>query len=225
MSLYEEGLLHREIAERIGCAVSTVTNHLNRMGAYRYGRNQREKVLELHNQGMYDIEIAEKLGICRSDVTMLLNKQGITDRRSKQDDIPLRDRISQSLIGKYNGTKNPNYKGSTNLKTLARGISKTISKRIIRKRGCKCEICGNDNTNLETHHIKPFKLILDDFINNVYDGNIETFYEQITQYEDFMNEDNMVIVCHDCHKKIHYSDNHELSPYRWESAKTIEKAV
>ena len=38
-----------------------------------------------------------------------------------------------------------------------------------------------------------------------------------------MDETNMVVLCHDCHWKVHYSDNHELSPYRWESATTIEK--
>ena len=43
-------------------------------------------------------------------------------------------------------------------------------------------------------------------------------------YEDFIDEENLVVLCDDCHYKVHYSDDHELSPYRWESATTIENA-
>ena len=78
---------------------------------------------------------------------------------------------------------------------------------------------------METHHIKPFNIIFSEFIHNVYDGNIENLYNQLTTYQDFIDEDNMVVLCHDCHRRVHYSDDHELSPYRWESATTIEKAI
>lgn len=195
------------------------------MGIYKYGRNQRQKVLELHNQGFYDHEIAEKLKVTRSDVTILLNRQGITARRVKSEDIDLRGRISKSLIGRFTGDKNPNYKGYNNIKQVARGIFKTISKRLMREKDYTCQICGRRGGNMETHHIKPFSIILDEFINNSYDGNVDTIYTQLTNYPDFIDETNMVVVCQDCHKRIHYSDNHELSPYRWESATTIEKAI
>ncbi len=225
LELYNQGLLHREIAARIGCKTCTVTNHLNRMGIHTYGRNQREKILELHNQGLYDHEIAKQLNISRSDVTILLNRQGVKNRKSKIKDIDMRNRISQSLVGRFVGEKNPNYKGYSDLKEIARGIFKTISKRLIRERNFTCEICGKRGGDLETHHIKPFSLIFQEFIKNSFNGDKSDFYNQITNYQDFIDETNMVVVCHDCHHKIHYSDNHELSPYRWESATTIEKAV
>ena len=85
--------------------------------------------------------------------------------------------------------------------------------------GCKR---GGD---LDTHHIKPFKVILDEFLKTEYSGDINNIYNEITRYKDFMNEENMVVLCHDCHTKVHYSDNHELSPYRWESATTIERVA
>ena len=74
---------------------------------------------------------------------------------------------------------------------------------------------------MATHHIKPFNIILNEFIANIYDGNINTFYEQIISYDEFINMDNMVVLCEECHYKVHYSDDPELSPYRWESATTI----
>ena len=89
-------------------------------------------ILELHNSGLTDQEIANILGCERSNITYHLNKMGLKNRKNKKDNIELRNRISESLIGRYIGDKNPNYKGYTEEKTLARGIFKTISKRKIR---------------------------------------------------------------------------------------------
>lgn len=147
---------------------------------------------------------------------------GITGRKSKIDNIELRNKISQSLTGRYVGKNNPNYKGYKDEKQIARGVFKTISKKLIRNSDYTCQICGRRGGDLETHHIKPFHVIFEEFLTSTYDGNIDTFYDQIIEYEDFTDETNLIVVCHECHWKIHYSDNHELSPYRWESATTIE---
>lgn len=165
------------------------------------------------------------MGCKRSNITHHLNKAGITNRKSKIDNIELRNRISKSLIGRYVGENNPNYKGYLEEKRIARGIFKTISKRKIREANYTCYHCNKRGGDLETHHIKPFKIILDEFLKDVYSGNINNFYSEITNYKDFMDEENMVVLCHDCHWNVHYSDNHELSPYRWESATTIEKVA
>ena len=137
--------------------------------------------------------------------------QGVTNRKSKKDDIELRSRISDSLVGRYHGKNNPNYKGENrNPKSVARGIFKTTSKRKIRESNFTCSICKKHfESGLETHHITPFSNIFNEFMKSSYDGNQETLYEQITNYPDFMDEMNVIVVCHDCHKKLHYSDNHE----------------
>lgn len=193
------------------------------MGITSYDMNRRDEVLKLHQQGLYDREIAEKLHITRENVTHLLNIQGINNRKSKKDDIELRKRISNTLKGKYVGENNPNYKGYIDEKHIARGIFKTISKIILLERNYTCEHCGQHGGDLEVHHIKPFSIILQEFINTKYSHDINKFYDEITHYKDFMDESNMIVLCRNCHKQVHYSDNHELSPYRWESATTIEK--
>ena len=223
LRLYNQGLLHREIADQLGCATCTVTNHLLKIGIRSYDMSRRQQVLNLHNKGLYDKDIAETLGVTREDVTHLLNVQGITNRRIKVDNLDLRSRISNSLIGRFVGENNPNYKGYTNEKSVARGIFKTISKRVMRKEDYTCEVCGKRGGDLEVHHIKPFIVIMNEFFENVYDGNINNIYEQLIKYPDFMDESNLVVLCHDCHWRVHYSDDHELSPYRWESATTIER--
>ena len=181
-----------------------------------------EKILELHNKGMYDKEIADILGCTRSNITIRLRKYGIECRKSKINNLELRNRISNSLIGRYCGDNNPNYKGYSDEKQIARGIFKTISKRLIRNNNYSCANCGVRGGDMETHHIKPFNVIFYEFINSTYDGNIYTLYDQLIKYDDFMNEKNMVVLCKKCHYDVHYSDNPELSPFRWESATTIQ---
>ena len=222
LELYNQGMLHREIAKELGCGVSTVTHHLLSMG---YGMKpvDKELMLKLHNTGLTDSEIADKLGCTRSNITIYLNRMGYSGRKSKIDNTELRSRISNSLIGRYTGENNPNYKGHADEKTIARGIFKTISKRMMRKCDYTCQHCNKRGGDLETHHIKPFNVIFEEFIREEYSGNIDNIYKEITNYKDFMDETNMVVLCHECHWKVHYSDNHELSPYRWESATTIEK--
>lgn len=224
LELYNQGMLHREIANELGYGVSTVTRHLLNMG-YSMQVVDKERMLQLHNDGLTDLEIANELSCTRSNVTTYLNRMGFTNRQSKKDNIELRNKISKSLIGRYTGSNNPNYKGYTDEKTIARGIFKTISKEMIRNNNYTCQHCGKRGGDLETHHIKPFNVILKEFIQNEYSGNIENIYAEITNYSDFMDKTNMVVLCHDCHWDVHYSDNHELSPYRWESATTIEKVA
>lgn len=181
-----------------------------------------QDIIDLHNQGLYDQEIADILGCGRINITQRLNKAGFKNRHSKIDDITLRNRISKSLKGRFVRENNPNYKGYTDEKTLARGLFKTISKEMIRNCDYTCQICGQHGGNLHTHHIKPFSVIFDNFIKNAYSGNIENLYHELLDYDDFTNKDNLIVVCEKCHKEIHYTDNPELSPFRWESATTNE---
>jgi len=92
----------------------------------------------------------------------------------------------------------------------------------MRNRDYTCEICGQHGGNLNVHHIKPFSLILDEFLHSVYTGNIQDFVHEILQYKDFTSQTNLILVCEKCHREIHYTDNPDLSPYRWERATTIE---
>lgn len=181
-----------------------------------------DRILDLHNQGYYDEEIAAILGCARSNITKRLNQKGYGKGHKKRDDIRARNKISNTLKGRYVGDKNPHYKGYHDEKRIARGLFKTQSHEVIRNSNYRCAICGQHSHAFHVHHIKPFSIIFDEFIQTTYSGNIDTFVNEISQYPDFQNMDNLVLVCPDCHRAIHYTDNPELNPYRWGSATTIE---
>lgn len=223
VELHLQGMTNNEIAIKLGCHCNTISKHLVKMGYKTRCRIDHSKVKELHEKGYTDLEIANLLNCSRPNITHILNKMGITDRKDKYDNIELRNRISQSLIGRYVGELNSNYKGYTDETTIARGIFKTISKEMLRSHNYTCEICGKHGGNLATHHIKPFSVILSEFLEDTYSGNINNLYKELTNYPDFTDKENLVVVCQQCHYNIHYSDNHELNPYRWGSATTIEK--
>ena len=102
-------------------------------------------------------------------------------------------------------------------KNRARGLFKTLAKEKIRNEGTICDICGANTSAIEVHHIRPFQSILDEFLIDAYSGNIDTFSEELLQYEPFMDKTNLIKVCPTCHKEIHLKDNPELSQYLLES--------
>ena len=69
--LYQKGMFHREIANVLGCDVSTVTRHLIDMGI-KSDRVDKIKMRHLHEQGLSDAEIADILGCTRSNVTVAI---------------------------------------------------------------------------------------------------------------------------------------------------------
>ena len=239
--LYLQKITQQKIADQLGCSKKTIGNHINKMKKMlelyndpfyqekrKIGRTGEkhiplEDIIELYKQGLTQQEIADRLGCCRSNITARLNQAGIYKGRSKIDNIPLRNKISESLKGRFTGKDNPNYKGYADEKKIARGLFKTISNEIIRNSNFHCSICGKKAQVYHVHHIKPFSVILSNFIEEHYSGNIETFVQEITdKCPEFWDKNNLIMVCKDCHYKIHYTDDPELSPYRWESATTIE---
>lgn len=181
-----------------------------------------EIIISLHEEGLYDREIADILGCTRHNITARLNKAGYNNRKTKIDDLDLRNRISNSLVGQYVGKNNPNYNGNSTLYQVARGICKTFKKRKLRNNENICALCGTHEGPFEIHHIRPFIEIMKEF-QETYDGNKYTLYEQLTSFQPFMDEDNLVILCEKCHTKFHSKDNHELSLQLQKSATTIPK--
>lgn len=233
--LHDEGLSSKQIAIVMNCSKSTILNHLKKINNREEAihkdipsgnpKNKKKNIplkdiIELHELGYSDSKIAATLGCSRSNVTMRLNRAGVINRRGKIDNIEVRNKISNSLRGTGLGPDNPAYKGCEGTEDLtqyyknrARGIFKTLAKAKLRNEGTVCCICGVNTPVVEVHHIKPFQTILDEFLIDAYNEDIDTFSEQLQQYKPFMDPNNLIIVCPTCHSEIHRKDNPELSRY------------
>ena len=232
--LHDSGLSAQQIAIVMKCSKTTILNHLRKMNnqldkihldekngdSHKRKQIALEDIIFLHNQGYTDQQIASALGCGRSNITMRLNKAGIKDRKSKKNNTDLRNKISDSLRGTGLGSENANFKGPSETEDLtqyyknrARGIFKTLAKEQIRNKGTICSICGKNTPTVEVHHIRPFQKILDEFLIDAYDEDIETFSQQLQNYQPFMDTENLIIVCPTCHSEIHRKDNPELSCY------------
>lgn len=198
---------------------------LNCANQFRKPTLSKKEIINMHKEGLYDKEIANKADCSRVYITKLLNDSGYINRHDKKKDKNLRNRIRQTLKGTRTGNDNHNFKGKANYTDKARGLFISISKEYMESKNYTCEICNKKGGNLNTHHVKPFYKILDDFLSKYKNINPNNFSKKILEYPDFIRKDNLVLVCEDCHNKIHYGDNPELSPFRWESATTIENQL
>lgn len=183
-------------------------------------------VIDCHNNGMYDKDIAKIYGCSRSLITIIINNNLThNDRRIKINDIDLRLRISNSNKGKRTGKANHRFKGDSCYKNLARGLFSSISKVFLIKNNYTCRICNNKSGTKNVHHIKPFSVIIEEFLDLNKKISLENFSSKLLKYEDFIDESNLVVLCEQCHKDIHTKENPVLSPFQWKSATTIENTL
>lgn len=240
--LHDNGLSAQQIAIVMKCSKTTILNHLRKINGTtekihidaKNGQTHAKKsiplqdIIDLHEAGYTDKEISEQLGCSRSNITIRLNKAGYSNRKTKINNIELRNQISDSLRGTGLGSDNHRYHGCDDAEDLtsyykvrARGIAKTLKNEVLRNRANVCVICGEKEL-VEVHHIRPFQTLLDAFLIDAYSGNLNDFSKELQQYQPFMDKSNLIIVCPTCHKKIHLKANPELSQYLLESATTIE---
>lgn len=87
--------------------------------------------------------------------------------------------------------------------------------KILRRDKFTCRQCGKDHT-LEVHHIIPYSTIVEAIIHENRDinleekGNLLEMYNIIINDKRFIDENNLITLCKDCHNKISYSKMEEV---------------
>jgi len=108
------------------------------------------------------------------------------------------------------GSRHPNWKGGiSELHSRIRALDLSIKwrKAVFHRYNCTCQNCGKHNIKLDAHHIKPFHMILREFL---------VFYSQFSPIEDkeilirlseswseFWNINNGISLCEKCHNLEH----------------------
>lgn len=141
-------------------------------------------------------EIAEELGVDPGTVRRNMHSMGLRTRNN-----------SESKIGIMCGEKHPNWKGGvTPLVRLLREFCKVnISAKVFKRDGYVCQMCGKKTAVLHAHHIIPFSEI----VKTICDENsqlspskpneAQILYDIITKDERFLDTDNLITLCRDCH--------------------------
>jgi 5-methylcytosine-specific restriction endonuclease McrA len=93
---------------------------------------------------------------------------------TKREDV--KRKIREKLLGRFVGKNNPSWRGGRSLIPYTPGFTETLKHKIIAMYG-RCVLCGTSN-DLVVHHI--------DFSKSNH------------------NEDNLILLCRACHRKVHH---------------------
>lgn len=153
------------------------------------------------DEGLSCQDIGDMLGVSPGTVRRQMNRLGIVTKNN-----------AESKIGLMTGDKHPNWQGGiTSLNRLLREYFNTNQSPAIAKRDhYTCQLCGAQHTILHVHHIREFSDIVREICSEHKDLSPDDandrvkLYDIITNDARFLDPDNMITYCRDCHFfKIH----------------------
>ncbi len=156
-----------------------------------------ESLKKMHwDDGMSCKAIGERYGVDAGTVRRQMHRLSISTKTN-----------AQSKIGLMTGSRHPNWKGGvTPLSLLLREYFHTnIAPKILKRDGYICQLCGETHKALHVHHIREFAEIVSEICAEHSDlsPNDErdrmALYEIITNDSRFLDEDNLITFCRDCH--------------------------
>ena len=204
-----------EIGNILQTSHRNVLNHLKQMGIERrnlrdshFARNGKNIPVEFNDYDkMYDLYVTkhytkEQLG------EMFDCAPHVIDRVLMELKIHVRG-DSEAKIGVRSGSEHHNWKGGiATLESRCRQFYQdNISPKIRSRDNYTCQLCGC-HSNLHTHHIIPFSIIVKEICGEHSDldivHNVNELYEIIINDQRFLDEDNLITYCKECHLfKIH----------------------
>lgn len=202
-----------EIGKKIGVSHKSVLNHLEAMGVKRRSLEESHfsKNKKVIPPEFYDYEIMYDLY-----VTQHMTKEQIGDmfdcaphvihRVLKKLGIHVRG-TSEAKIGVQVGESHHNWKGGvSNLNSRCRQYYQSnISPKIRARDHYTCQMCGS-HSNLHTHHIIPFSVIVDEICKEHADldaeKDVNELYQIIVEDSRFLDESNLITYCKECHLGI-----------------------
>lgn len=151
----------------------------------KIGETQKVKYIK-ENHPNYGKHLSEET---RHKISETLKKQILSEEHKQK--------ISKSLKGKYIGENNWNWKdGESPLRKIIQSKFEYRQWRsdVFTRDNFTCQMCGNKENKVYTHHIKSFNSIIQKY-------EITTL-EQAFNCEELWNLNNGITLCEKCHKGI-----------------------
>lgn len=215
IGMYKDGKSTTEIGKYFGITHRTVINHLKHnnielreLWVSQFIHKNKEIPNELTDyESMYDMYVINKLS--KKEIGLRLNvSPHVIDRILKKFNIHVRG-VSESKIGVFAREKHPKWKGGVSgiYPILRQYFGKMQTTKTLERDKHTCQMCGA-HKKLEVHHIKPFKEIFNEILAEYpqlnLDDNLEELLEIMKNDGRFLNEDNLITYCRDCHLfKVH----------------------
>lgn len=80
--MYLSGMSIKSIAEKLGCANSTISHYVKELGLGKDSKKIERDIVRLHKEGLDNKQVAEKVGCSKWWVSDVLKKHGMGRRRS-----------------------------------------------------------------------------------------------------------------------------------------------
>ena len=215
ISLYEQGLSSTEISNILNWSSVTILNHLRKanktsrsLSESQFAHNKKEYPEDLDNfEKLYDMYISNRMS--KKDIGFQYNvAPAVVDSRLKKFGIKIRG-VSETMKGRFIGENHPNWKGGRTgiYMRLREYFSVNQTPNVLKRDHYCCQLC-NSKKKLQVHHIRPFKEIFDEILNEHPELDIikneHELYDIMRNDNRLNNYDNLITYCKECHLfKVH----------------------
>ena len=174
----------------------------------QFAHNKKEYPEDLDNfEKLYDMYISNRMS--KKDIGFQYNvAPAVVDSRLKKFGIKIRG-VSETMRGRFIGENHPNWKGGRTgiYMRLREYFSVNQTPNVLKRDHYCCQLC-NSKKKLQVHHIKPFKEIFDEILNEHPELDIikneHELYDIMRNDSRLNNYDNLITYCKECHLfKVH----------------------
>lgn len=224
VNLYcNDNMSANEIAKIFGTGHKVIINYLKDRQVHtrcrieaQYNANHKEMhkdlfdadlLYKLHWEEGYSCKrIGEIYGIDARAARRQMNRIGVPTKSN-----------SESKKGLMVGKKHPNWKGGvTPLNLLLREyFTVNLAPKILIRDNYTCQACGKSHCILHVHHIDKFSTIIANIREEHPDLNPSDLndraklYDIITKDQKFLDENNLITFCKDCHFRLIHDYNYK----------------
>jgi len=167
-----------------------------------------KEMIALYEANVLTKDIAKQAGCATVTVRKVLREHyGIPGHKGRWKKTPeMKARISKTLTGRYRGSKNPRWRGTSSVTRVLRGYFATmISPQVLQRDGYTCQGCGKRGGELNAHHKVPFTEIVTPLLAQCDKASMteDAKIEFIETHPLFTDLDNLITLCEKCHYSLH----------------------